>query len=118
VLSHFWAVATALVPWDERDVHKAFGKADVIVLSNDVPEDLRHRWIEEIRENSPEKVLIQMDELDCGPVRGLDAMVAVGSGPGALVATIYGLLCERGMASRGWQSLETTLLDDVSGPVH
>jgi len=117
VLSHFWAVATALVRWDEREIHKAFVKADVVVLSNDVPEELRHRWIEEIRENSPEKVLIQMDELDCGPVRGLDAMVAVGSGPGALVATIYGLLCERGMASRGWQSLETTLLDDVRGPV-
>ncbi len=118
VLTHFWAVSTALAQWTDKDVLRTVAKADVVVLSNDLPEELRHRWIEEIREHSPEKVLIQMDELDRGPVGGLDAMVAVGSGPGALVATIYGLLCERGMASKGWKSLETTLLDDVSGPVH
>jgi len=118
VLLHFWIVSTALSTGSEMALARAVAAADVVVFSESMTEDERRRRIEAIRETSPEKILVQMDEIDAGPVGGLDAMVSVGNGPGALVATIYGLLVEHGLASKGWETLETTLLNDVDGPVH
>jgi hypothetical protein len=117
VLLHFWVVSTALSQWGEMALARAVAAADVVVFSELIGVDERRRHIEAIRETSPEKILVQMDEIDAGPVGGLDAMVSVGNGPGALVATIYGLLVEHGLPSRGWETLETTLLNDVGGPV-
>jgi hypothetical protein len=118
ILTHFWAVSTALGSVSEAVMTRAVTAADVIVLCDRFPAGKRKRYIDGIRESSPEKILVQIDEIDSGPIGGLDAMVAVGSGPGALVATIFGLLTERGMPSKGWKSLESTLLDDVKGLVN
>jgi len=118
ILTHFWVVTTALGSLSDGAMTQAVAAADVIVLCDKLPEGRRKRYIDDIREKSPEKIVVQMDEIDSGPVGGLDAMVAVGCGPGALVATIYGLLNERGMPSKEWKSLETTLLDDASGSVN
>ena len=118
VLGHFWLVASALATVPVADLARSLDPADVVVLSECLSERQRHLLVKSIHDLSPDKVLVQMDEIDAGPVGGLDAMVAVGNGPGALVATIYGLLVERGLASKAWGSLETTLLDDATGPVH
>jgi hypothetical protein len=115
VLTHFWVISMAVSSWTEMALARSVAATDVLVFCYGLPEDQRRRWVETIRDNSPEKILLQMDDIDSGPVGGMDAMVALGSGPGALVSTIYGLLIERGMPSKGWKSLETTLLDDVSG---
>jgi hypothetical protein len=118
VLGHFWLVATALATEPAPELARSLEPADVVVLSECLSERQRHLLVKAIHDLSPDKVQVQMDEIDAGPIGGLDAMVAVGNGPGALVATIYGLLVERGLASKGWSSLEITLLDDATGPVH
>jgi hypothetical protein len=115
VLGHFWSVTTALVAWRENALARAVAGVDVVVLYEGVEESRRRYWVEAIRENSPEKILVQMDEMDAGPGGGLDASVATSNGPGALVATIYGLLVERGLPSKGWRGLEATLLEGVGG---
>ena len=51
---------------------------------------------------APGMLVVKINGYDAGPHASADATVDEAHGPGALVATIYELLTERGLPSRAW----------------
>ena len=108
VLRNFWQVATVSVDIDEAPLLDT----DLVVVCETLPEPERQQWVERVRIESSAMLVIKLNGYDAGPHASADATVDVEHGPGALVATIYELLTERGLESRGWPFAER----DV--PVH
>ena len=99
VLKHFWTIETALT--DGRTVPEL--QADLVVVCESLPNEERQRLVELVREQAPLMLVVKINGYDSGPHAGADATVSWTRGPGALVSTIYELLTERGLNSRGWQ---------------
>ena len=108
VLRNFWQVATVSVDAGESPVLDT----DLVVVCETLPEPQRQHWVERVRLESSAMLVVKLNGYDAGPHASADATVDVEHGPGALVATIYELLTERGLESRGWPFAER----DV--PVH
>ncbi len=108
VLRSFWQVATLSVDAGEPPLLET----DLVVVCETLPEPERQRWVERVRLESSAMLVVKLNGYDAGPHASADATVDVEHGPGALVATIYELLTERGLESRGWPFAER----DV--PVH
>ena len=108
VLRHFWQ--TAIHSVDTRESFLL--DTDLVVVCETLPEPERQRWVERVRLESSAMLVVKLNGYDAGPHASADATVDVEHGPGALVATIYELLTERGLQSRGWSFLP----DDL--PVH
>ena len=108
VLRSFWQVATVSV-----DAGEAFlPDTDLVVVCETLPEAERQQWVERVRSHSSALLVVKLNGYDAGPHASADATIDVVHGPGALVATIYELLTERGLESRGWPFSER------DGPVH
>ncbi len=75
---------------------------DLVVVCETLPEPERQQWVERVRLESSAMLVVKLNGYDAGPHASADATVDVEHGPGALVATIYELLTERGLESRGW----------------
>jgi hypothetical protein len=101
VLRNFWMVE--MVALDLGQVPNF--KADLLVVSASVPEPERQRLVEMARAQTPLTLIVRTDGYDSGPLSSADATVDEERGPGALVSTIYELLTERGLPSRGWPKL-------------
>ena len=98
VLRSFWQVATVSVDTGESP----FLDTDLVVVCETLPEPERQQWVERVRLESSAMLVVKLNGYDAGPHASADATVDVERGPGALVATIYELLTERGLESRGW----------------
>ena len=98
VLRSFWQVATVSVDAGETPSLDT----DLVVVCETLPELERQRWVERVRLESSAMLVVKLNGYDAGPHASADATVDVEHGPGALVATIYELLTERGLESRGW----------------
>ena len=105
VLRHFWTVETAIT--DGRGAVAL--NADLVVVSESLPSEARQLLVESVREHAPLMLIVKLNGYDSGPHAGADATVSWDRGPGALVSTIYELLTERGLASRGWQGRDAAL---------
>lgn len=105
VLRSFWQVATAAV--DLGDLPPL--DTDLVVVCETLPEPERQQWVERVRLESSAMLVIKLNGYDAGPHASADATVDVEHGPGALVATIYELLTERGLESRGWPVTDLNL---------
>ncbi len=108
VLKHFWEIDIAALQTSDVPVFSA----DLTVVCHTIPEEERERWVMRIRHQVPTMLIVRMNGFDSGPRDGADATVDVHAGPGSLVSTIYGLLTERGLASRGWPALPQHRLTD------
>jgi hypothetical protein len=98
VLVHFWQVATfALDQGAEPDLSN-----DLAVICASLTSDAQQGWVDRIRLEKPQMLIVRMNGFDSGPLNGADATVDDDHGPGALVSTIYELLTERGLESRDW----------------
>ena len=98
ILDHFWPIHLRLIDtWAQEKLTD-----DLVVLCGSIPEFEQQDWIERIRLLAPLILLVRVNGFDSGPHAGADASVDEHHGPGALVSTIYGLLTERGLASRDW----------------
>jgi hypothetical protein len=102
VLQHFWLVET--VALDAGELPRLAGELVVICASLELGE--RQLWVERARLEKPQVLIVRVDAFDSGPLAGADACVDDELGPGALVSTIYQLLTERGLESRGWPEVE------------
>ena len=109
VLQHFWPIATAALDRSEIPVLSA----DVVVLCHTLSDVERVEWLMKVRQEKPHMLIVRMNGYDSGPHAGSDATVDVHHGPGALISTIYGLLTERGLASKPWPNK----LDLVEGEI-
>jgi len=98
VLEHFWLVET--VALDEGKTPEFTPEVVVICASIDGP--AQQEWVDRARREMPKVAIVRMNGFDSGPLMGADATVDDAHGPGALVATIYELLTERGLESRAW----------------
>lgn len=98
VLKHFWSVASAALDQAEIPVLTT----DLVVLCHTLSELDRQEWVNRIRHEVPNILIVKMNGYDSGPHAGADATVDIQNGPGALVSTIYELLTERGLPSRAW----------------
>lgn len=96
VMEHFWTVMTALA--DET----LNLETDLVVVCETIPEPMRQDLVERVRGEAPTMLVVKVNGFDSGPRMGADATVDEVHGPGALVSTIYELLTERGLPSRGW----------------
>lgn len=96
VLRHFWPVRVC-GPERLQQPH-----AEVAVVCVTLSERERQQCVETLREQTPELLIVKMNGYDSGPHAGADAIVDEARGPGALVATIYQLLTEKGLPSRAW----------------
>ena len=101
VLQHFWLVET--IALDMGEVPRF--ETDLVVVCSSVPEGERQVWVDRARSHAPTMLIVRLDGFDSGPMAGADATVDDSRGPGALVSTIYELLTERGLGSRGWPKL-------------
>lgn len=102
VLQHFWMVETVSLDAEECPRFET----DLLVVSASVPEPHRQKLVESARRHDPTLLIVRTDGFDSGPLNGADATVDEGRGPGALVATIYELLTQRGLSSRNWRILQ------------
>ena len=100
VLEHFWRIRVAVVAAQE-DVPMGAG-ADLVVVCETMPGGERQVWVDFVKRESPTTLVVKMNGHPAGPHAGADATVNEDDGPGALVSTIYELLTERGLGSRGW----------------
>ena len=98
VLRSFWQVATLSAEAGELPPLDT----DLVVVCETLPELERQQWVERVRLESSAMLVVKLNGYDAGPHAGADATVDVEHGPGALVATIYELLTERGLESRSW----------------
>ena len=98
VLRHFWGVTT--VALDEGALPKL--DTELVVVCHSLPDAERQDWVQRVRQEAPGMLVVKMNGYDSGPHAGADATVDEAHGPGALVATIYELLTERGLPSRAW----------------
>ena len=98
VLRSFWQVATVSVDAGETPSLDT----DLVVVCETLPEPERQQWVERVRLEASPMLVVKLNGYDAGPHASADATVDVEHGPGALVATIYELLTERGLESRGW----------------
>jgi hypothetical protein len=105
ILRHFWTIGIAAVD----EVELPLLDANLVVVCHTLPEPERNEWVQRVRQVEPTMLIVRMNGFDCGPHAGADATVDVRHGPGALVATIYELLMERGLPSRDWPERETVL---------
>lgn len=110
VLRYFWTMATATP--EESDQRTPL--TDLAVICHTLPEGERQELISRIRQQHPGILLVKVNGYDSGPHAGADATVDAVHGPGALVSTIYELLTERGLPSRGW--LDECSLDTSAAP--
>ena len=101
VLRHFWVVEKVLFDAVADPVLDA-DDAKLAVLCDSVEEPRRQRLVEALRAGWPTLLIVKMNGYDSGPHASADATVDTVHGPGALVSTIYELLTERGLPSRGW----------------
>ena len=102
ILIHFWGVRT-LVGEASLEPGEPFTQDDdIVVLCDSFSDGERQQWVDRVRRFSSTLLVVKIDGFDAGPHAGSDAMVDYDHGPAALVATIYELLTERGLASRGW----------------
>lgn len=101
VLRHFWVVEKALI---DRVAEPVFD-AHLAVLCDSIEEPRRQRWVEALRAEWPSLLIVKLNGYDSGPHASADATVDTVHGPGALVATIYELLTERGLPSRPWSKV-------------
>ncbi len=101
VLQNFWLVETVALDLGQLPDFNT----DLLVVSASVPEPERQRLVDLARAHSPMTLIVRTDVFDSGPLLGADATVDEGRGPGALVSTMYELLTERGLPSRGWPTL-------------
>ena len=98
VLEHFWPIETRTVDtWAQEKLN-----ADLVVVCDSLPEAERQDWVARVRLRAPHILLVRLNGYDSGPHAGADATVDERHGPGALVSTIYELLTERALPSRGW----------------
>lgn len=102
VLRNFWQVATVVVEAGEAFLLDT----DLVVVCETLPEPERQHWVERVRLESSAMLVVKLNGYDAGPHASADATVDVEHGPGALVATIYELLTERGLASRAWSFVQ------------
>ncbi len=102
VLRNFWQVATVSVDAGETPSLNT----DLVVVCETLPELERQQWVERVRLESSAMLVVKLNGYDAGPHASADATIDVEHGPGALVATIYELLTERGLESRGWPFAE------------
>ena len=98
VLRYFWMVKT--VALDEGAVPDL--DTDLVVICHSLPEVERQGWVEKVRMEAPGMLVVKINGYDAGPHASADATVDDAHGPGALVATIYELLPERGLPRRAW----------------
>ena len=98
VLRYFWGVTTVALDEGARPALDT----ELVVVCHSLPERERQEWIDRVRLEAPGVLLVKMNGYDSGPHAGADATVDEAHGPGALVATIYELLTERGLKSRAW----------------
>lgn len=96
ILEHFWRVGVLVV---DPGTEVRLG-AEVVVVCETLPDTERHEWVQRVRHHSPSALVVKMNGHPAGPHAGADATVDEADGPGALVATIYELLTERGLESR------------------
>ncbi len=108
VLRSFWQVATFSVDTGKLPMIDT----DLVVVCETLPEPERQRWVERVRLESSTTLVVKLNGYDAGPHASADATIDVEHGPGALVATIYELLTERGLESRGWPAAHQAV------PVH
>ncbi len=101
VLQNFWLVETVALDLGEMPRFET----DLLIVSASVPEPERQKIVEMARAHDPAMLIVRTDGFDSGPLNGADATVDEARGPGALVSTIYELLTERGLPSRGWPKL-------------
>ena len=102
VLRHCWVVLTDLVETGETPALEA----DVVVLCDTFTEIERQGWVDRVKGEVPGMLIVKMNGYNSGPHAGADATVDEDQGPAALISTIYELLCERGLGSRGWADAE------------
>ena len=105
VLEHFWTIATAA----PEHLGIPLAQTDLVVVCHTLPERERQACVNAIRAQAPAMLVVKENGYDSGPHANADATVDVQHGPGALVSTIYGLITERGLASRGWVEQESRL---------
>ena len=98
VLEHFWQIAIAVVDAAQQVEFEA----DLFVVCDTLEATERQGWVERVRQQWPTTLVVKMNGRPAGPHAGADATVDDDQGPGALVSTIYELLTERGLESRGW----------------
>ena len=98
VLENFWRIGIAVVDLS----HEVELEADLFVVCDTLEETERQGWVERVRQQMPTALVVKMNGRPAGPHAGADATVDDDEGPGALVSTIYELLTERGLESRGW----------------
>ena len=102
VLRHCWVVQTGLVEVGETPALDA----DVVVLCDSFTEAERQGWVDLVKGQAPGMLIVKMNGYNSGPHAGADATVDEDQGPAALISTVYELLCERGVGSRGWADAE------------
>jgi len=110
LLSSFWTI-TAISSFDEAG--ETLHAAGLVVLCHTLTEAQRLAWIERARAAVPIRPIVSLefaDRADAGRRNGADATVHHKLGPAALVSTIYELLTERGLRSKGWTGGGHTLL--------
>lgn len=101
VMTSFWDIDVAL-PEPRFSLLKREEVADLVVICETIPEPERQALVERLRLERPTGLIIKMDGFDCGPYASADATIDADHGPGAVVATIYELLTERGLGSKMW----------------
>lgn len=99
VLRYFWLVQMSVV----NDGDRPPLEAEVVVLCDTFTERERQAWVDQVKGGAPAALIVKMNGYDSGPHAGADATVDEQQGPGALVSTIYEMLRERGLGSRGWR---------------
>ena len=109
VLRHFWIVSKA----SSDAFANHLQDADVTVLSHTLQEADRQAIVTHIKDENPQSLIVKINGFDAGPHAGVDAGVDLHHGPGALVSTVYGLLTERGLPSRGWLGAEYELISGI-----
>lgn len=102
VLKHFWKVSAA----SSNAFATILLSAEVVVLCHTLSEAERRNIVKQLNKEAPNLLIVKMNGYDSGPHAGVDAGVDLHHGPGALVSTVYGLLTERGLPSRGWLGAE------------
>ncbi len=98
VLRHFWTIASA----PTTDFGPLLPSTHLAVLCHSLADAERDRVVEAVNRTHPDLLIVKMNGYDSGPHAGVDASVDLHHGPGALVSTIYELLTERSIPSRGW----------------
>ena len=109
VLRHFWTIATA----STIEFNALAPVTHVAVLCHSLTDSERERVVSFLNQKHPGLLLVKINGYDSGPHAGVDASVDLHHGPGALVSTIYELLTERGLPSRGWPGADFELAPGV-----